>query len=78
MSLSTDILHELCYGSSLRAYVYMKAIIGFIYLQVKEQSQERYEYVVNYDQSLHFGSNRLHTALFNLLTPIIDDIYRLR
>ena len=66
MYLSTDILHELCHGSNLGVYRSMKAIIGFIYLKIKEHSQERYEYVVNYDQGLHFGPNRLYTALFNL------------
>ena len=66
MYLSTDILDKLRHGGDLRLYVCVGGILGFNYLKMKEQSQERYEYIVGYNQDLHFGSNRLYTALFIL------------
>ena len=66
MNLSTDVVHKLWYGSRQREYVCIKAIIEFVYLKIKQQSQVRNEYVVTYDLGLVFDSNRLYTAPFNL------------
>ena len=66
MILSTDVIHELCYGSRWRVCTCIEAIIGFIYLKIKYQSQERYVPIVIYDLSLIFGPNRLYIAPFNL------------
>ena len=42
---------------------------------MREQNNERYEYVENYDQDLRFGPNRFYTALFNLENQIMNVSY---
>ena len=66
MNLSTDVSHELGNSSRQREHICRKAIIGFIYLKMNQQSEERYEYVVIYDLVPIFGPNRLYTAPFKL------------
>ena len=66
MILSTDVLHEFCYDNRYRGYVCIKVIMGFIYLKIKWQNQERYENVVIYDLGLILCPKRLYTAPFNI------------
>ena len=59
MYLSTDTLHDLRHASNLKVHASTKSTISYIYLKIKEQSQERYEFVVSYDQGFHLDPNRL-------------------
>ena len=44
----------------------IKAFIGLRYVKIQEQRQERYKYVVKYEQGINFGLYGFYIALFNL------------
>ena len=44
----------------------IEAFIGLKYVKIEEQRQERYKYVVKYDQGNHFGLDGFYIALINL------------
>ena len=53
-------------------FIYIEEKIGFMYLMSRDESTERYEYLVSQNHCPHSGRKRLYSTVFNIYNRMID------